>query len=112
MSRLTLDGTVEPVSRDQILRRELGQGKHYFPCSADHKQDWQPYSVDPYSTICDDYTCVCVCVCVCVIISFILDVWLVDVPAGVTQEEGHTEFLIHLPFSREKDSAVPFPRRP
>ena len=32
--------------------------------------------------------------CVCVI-PFILDVRLVDVPAGVTQEEGHTEF-IHL----------------
>ena len=27
----------------------------------------------------------------------ILDVRLVDVPAGVTQEEGHTGFLIHLP---------------
>ena len=25
-----------------------------------------------------------------------MDVWLVDVPAGVTQEEGH-KFLIHLP---------------
>ena len=40
--------------------------------------------------------CVCVCVCVCVVIPFILDVRLVDVPVGVTQEEGHTEFLIHL----------------
>ena len=29
--------------------------------------------------------------CVCVVIPFIL-----DVPAGVTQEEGHTGFLIHL----------------
>ena len=28
---------------------------------------------------------------------FLLDVKLVDVPAGVTQEEGHREFLIHLP---------------
>ena len=38
------------------------------------------------------------CVCVCIVISFILDVIrLVDVPAGVTQEEGHTGFLIHLP---------------
>ena len=36
------------------------------------------------------------CVCVCVFIPFILDVRLVDVPAGVTQEEGHTGFL-HLP---------------
>ena len=34
-------------------------------------------------------------VCVCVI-PFILDVRLVDVPAGVTQEDGHTGFL-HLP---------------
>ena len=32
-------------------------------------------------------------VCVCVVIPFILDVWLVDVPAGVTQEEGRTGFL-------------------
>ena len=33
----------------------------------------------------------------CVFFPFILDVRLVDVPAGVTQEEGHTGFLIHLP---------------
>ena len=32
----------------------------------------------------------------CVVIPFISDVRLVDVPAGVTQEEGHTGFL-HLP---------------
>ena len=32
----------------------------------------------------------------CVVISFILDVRFVDIPAGVTQEKGHTEFL-HLP---------------
>ena len=31
------------------------------------------------------------CVCVCVVIPFILDVRLVDAPAGVTQEEGHTQ---------------------
>ena len=49
MSRLTRDGTAEPVSRDQILRRERGQGNINFPCSADHEQDWQPYPVDPYS---------------------------------------------------------------
>ena len=36
MSRLTRDGTVEPVSRD-------------------HEQDWQPYPVDPYSAICDEH---------------------------------------------------------
>ena len=43
MSRLTRDGTAEPVSRDQIL---LG---------ADHK-DWQPYPVDIYSAICNGHT--------------------------------------------------------
>ena len=31
MSRLTRDGTAEPVSRDQILRRERGQGNFHFP---------------------------------------------------------------------------------
>ena len=49
MSRLARDGTAEPVSRDQILRRERGQGNIIFPCSADHEQNWQPYPVDPYS---------------------------------------------------------------
>ena len=41
---------------------------------------------------------VCVCVCVCVFSSH--PFWTsssLDVPAGVTQEEGHTGFLIHLP---------------
>ena len=53
-------------------------------------------------------------VCGCVFFPFILDI--MDVPAGVTQEEGHTGFLIHLSavhalVSREKDSAIPFPSR-
>ena len=56
MSRLTRDGTAEPVLRDQILRRERGQGNIHFPCSADHEQDWQPYPVDPFYAICDDHT--------------------------------------------------------
>ena len=56
MTRLTRDGTAEPVSRDQILRHARGQGNVHFPCSADHEQDWQPYPVDPYSAICDDHT--------------------------------------------------------
>ena len=55
MSRLTRDGTVEPVSRDQFLRHAQGQGNIHFLCSADHEQDWQPYPVDPYSAICDDH---------------------------------------------------------
>ena len=49
MSRLTRDGTAEPVSRDQILRRESGQGNNIFPCLADNVQDWQPYAVDTHS---------------------------------------------------------------
>ena len=63
MSRLTRDEIAEPVSRDQILRRERGQGNiHgiYFPCSADHVQDWQPYPVDPYYL----YSCLAVCVAI------------------------------------------------
>ena len=56
MSRLTRDGTAEPVSRDQILRHARGQGNIHFSCSADYEQDWQPYPVDPYSAICDDHT--------------------------------------------------------
>ena len=56
MSRLTRDGTADPVSRDQVLRHVRGQGNIHFPCSADHEQDWQPYPVDPYSAICDDHT--------------------------------------------------------
>ena len=56
MSKLTRDGTVEPVSRDQILRHARGQGNVHFPCSADHGQDWQPYPVDPYFAICHDRT--------------------------------------------------------
>ena len=46
MSKLTRDGTDEPVSRDQILRREREQRIIHFPCSAaDHGQDWQPCPV-------------------------------------------------------------------
>ena len=56
MSRLTRDGTAEPVWRDQILGHARGQGNINFPCLADHEQDWQPYPVDPYSAICDDHT--------------------------------------------------------
>ena len=41
--------TVEPVSRDQILRRERGQEKKKKSCSVDHEQDWQPYPVDLYT---------------------------------------------------------------
>ena len=58
MSRLTRDGTAEPVSRDQILRRERGQtvkNVHFF-CSADLEQNWQPYPVHPSLAVCDGHT--------------------------------------------------------
>ena len=47
------------------------------------------YSLVQYSTV------QCVCVCVFSSHSFWTSSSL-DVPAGVTQEEGHTGFLIHL----------------
>ena len=56
MSRLTRDGTAEPVSRDQIIRHVRGHGNIDFSCPADHEQDWQPYPVDPYPAMCDDHT--------------------------------------------------------
>ena len=55
MDALTRDWTAEPYSRDQILRRERGQGKFRFPFLADHKQDWQPYPVDAQSAESDDH---------------------------------------------------------
>ena len=56
MGRLTRDGTAESASRDQIFRRERGQGNIHFPCSADDVQDWHPYIhtllyVSPYNQI-------------------------------------------------------------
>ena len=42
-------GIAKPVSRDQILRCERGQGNINFLCSAHHEQDWQPYPVDRFS---------------------------------------------------------------
>ena len=54
--RNSRERTAEPVSRDQILRCEREQGKKHIPYSADHKQDWQPYPVDPtLIALCDDH---------------------------------------------------------
>ena len=39
MRRLTRDGTIEPVSQNQIPRRERGQGNIIFLCSADLEQE-------------------------------------------------------------------------
>ena len=56
MNRLARDGTAEPVSPDQILKRKQRQEKKQFPRSADHEQDWQPYPADPYSSYMCDHT--------------------------------------------------------
>ena len=60
MGRLTRNGTVETVSRNQNLTRELRAGKSntHFLCSAHHDvQDWQPsYPVNPYSCYKCDHT--------------------------------------------------------
>ena len=82
MSRLTWDGTDEPVSRDQILRRETNN--IIFSCSADHEQDWQPYwSITLATSINNVWPYIPLSVCVFSSHLF----WtsgLLDVPAGVT----------------------------
>ena len=60
MSRLTRDGTAEPVSRDRISDTNADREIFDFSCSADHEQDWQPYPVDPYSCYMCDHTYCCV----------------------------------------------------
>ena len=62
---------------------------------------------------------VCVCVCVCVFFPFILDIKFVGrTSRGNTGGRSHRisyqpSFCgAYLDFSREKDSAIPFPRRP
>ena len=49
MKTLTRDGTAEPVSLEQFLRRERRQGKNT-------EQERQPYPVDPYSAESADLT--------------------------------------------------------
>ena len=57
MSRLTRDGTAEPISRDQILRHARGQGNIISPVQLTTSRIGnQPYPIDPYSAICDDHT--------------------------------------------------------
>ena len=58
MTRLTRDGTAEPVSRNQILTgAKADKEMSIFLALAHHVQDWQPYPVDPFS--CYMYVCMC-----------------------------------------------------
>ena len=100
MSRLTRDGTAEPVSRDQILRHARGQGNIHFPCSADHEQDWQPYPVDPYSAIiCDGNTYIHIYICIhtYIYICILLVQIILCTVAPVPQKEGGLKILCDLP---------------
>ena len=56
MSRLTRDGTAEPVSETKFSGANADRELFHFPCSADHGQDWQPYPVDLYSCYMCDHT--------------------------------------------------------
>ena len=58
MSRLTRDGTAEPVSRDQILRRERGQGNIHFPCQLTTSRIGNLTRLIHTLAICDDHTCI------------------------------------------------------
>ena len=56
MSAPIWDGSAEPVSRDQILRRK-SVGKIHSLLKADHEQNWQPlYRLMPNLFIFDDRT--------------------------------------------------------
>ena len=49
-------GRLNPSRETKFPGTYGDRGTLFFPCSADHEQDWQPYPVDPYSAICDDHT--------------------------------------------------------
>ena len=56
MSRLTRDGTAEPVSSECIVRRERGQGKVIFPVKlATSRIDNLTRSVLTLAITCDDH---------------------------------------------------------
>ena len=39
------------LARPNCQARTRTGEKNHFPCSTDHEQDWQPYTVDQYSAI-------------------------------------------------------------
>ena len=90
MSKLTRDGTAEPVLQDQILRRKRGQRKNHFPCSAaDHEQDWQPCPVvRAIHTNINLYTHTAVVVVV-VVDSHVQRILLATEETTVTQQVSH-----------------------
>ena len=56
MSRLTRDGTAEPISRDQILRHARGQRNIIFPVQLTLSRIGNPTRLIHTLAICDDHT--------------------------------------------------------
>ena len=107
MSRLTRDGTAEPASRDQILGRERGQGNIHFPVQL------------TTSRIGNLIRLINVCMYVLRVCHPIYSgrQGCGRTSRGLTGGRSHRispRFFCGacLDFSREKDSAVPSPRRP
>ena len=73
--------------------------KHEGVSSSRARQQKQSGKIDELSIRyrCVQIVCVCVYLCVCFSSRLMWTSSSLDVPAGVTQEEGHTGFLIHLP---------------
>ena len=160
MSRLTRDGPTEPISRDQILRHERGQGHIQFPVQLTTSRIGNLTRSILTLAICEDRTyihamkesanqpikinlylylsiyimrvrrffartrrrtplakVVLFCLCFLPIYSGRQVRWMYR-PGSHRRRRSHR--ISHTPsfcgaclyFSREKDSAVPFPRRP
>ena len=62
MSRLTRDGTAESVSRDQVLRRERGQGIFIFPVQLTTCRIGNLTRLIHTLAICDDLTYIYCCI--------------------------------------------------
>ena len=51
------DGQIRLARPNSQARTGTERKFHFVPSSAGHEQDWQPYSVDPNSALCDDQKC-------------------------------------------------------
>ena len=95
MSGLTLDGTAEPASRDQIFRYERGSGK--IP-NGDREKNIFPVQLT--TSRIGSLTRLIFTPATVFVLLFCFSshsFWTSkDVPAGATQEEGNTGFSIHL----------------
>ena len=91
MSRLTRDGTAEPVSRDQILRSERKQGNIHFPCSADYERTGLATLLGR-----SIYT-LAICVTMHVVVVFVFFPFILDIKFMGRTSRGHTGFFIDLP---------------